>query len=162
MGSFLTERTEIVGVLSPANKGGAAYNTLFVNMSNYQRCTFLVYCGTIAGTNVVMTANSAADNAGTTTTAINCNYRKGTANAANKSYFNAAMASLTTSGLSIDTGNDDNRLYAVEVLASDLTAGQNYVGLEFSNAGNSGFNTSVTAVLSDARHNRAIPLDATV
>lgn len=123
---MLSEETKIVGCLAPVDSGGVAKTGQAVGLGKYDKCTLLVYVGNVAN-DQTLTVEECSTAAGADNVAIAFNYRKASAGAAAKSVLNGALTAATAAGITIANATDDNKIIAVEIKASELSATKPYV-----------------------------------
>ena len=162
MGSYLSERSKIVGCLAPKNVGSTYWVSQPVKLDSYQKATMIIYLGATDGPrNVVMYAG----NTSTVNTAIPFAYGLSNGTAANVE-FSSALSAATTAGISIsNTTYPTGSLCVIEVTAQSLAnaVGTNahFIGVNVGANGTTGYAAIVT-ILSDARFPEASNNTATV
>jgi hypothetical protein len=160
--SQLSQLVKIVGCLAPVDSGGAAKAGAGVSMAKYNHVTFLVYIGNIAN-DQTLTVEECSDSAGTNNVAITIKgYRKATTGAAAKSVLDGALTAFTNAGITLANAADDNKIYALEVDASNLStpATKTFVR-PYLTAGAVALDC-VIAILSEPRYLKDVPPDPTV
>jgi hypothetical protein len=160
--SQLSQLVKIVGCLAPVDSGGAAKAGAGVSLQKYNHVTFLVYIGNIAN-NQTLTVEECTDSAGTSNVAIAIKgYRVATTGAAAKSVLDGTLTAFTNAGITLANATDDNKLYALEVDASNLTTpATKYFVRPYLTAGAVALDC-VIAILSEARYLKDVPPDPTV
>jgi hypothetical protein len=160
MGSYLTERTKIVGAISPqninTNSGGASKP---IKLDSYQKGTLLCYFGVISSDVNVKVYKG---NTTTVGTAMAFNYIISNGAAA-YCELNGTLTAATNAGITVDNATyPTSALLAIEVKGDDLGTNYHFVGINTTaTASNTGF-VSYIWVLSDARNPEANLNHATV
>jgi hypothetical protein len=151
----LAEEKKIVLVASALNLAtGATQETKGINMKNFHRCTFLIDVGTMGGANSTLKAYSGAAD-GTLSSAIAFKYAYGGSTsiwgtiAAGADVLAAETTVTAATGLVIAQATYPNYLLVVEVEATmmDVANSENWLMLEFTDAGGATGLVSVFAVL---------------
>lgn len=138
----LPEEKKIVPILASEDYG-AGVDTDSINMSGYHRATFICTTATIVGDAVLKVYSGAS--AGTKTSALTFNYAWGNADIG--TYTNATTAAdilganATSAALTLTGTAYDDRMLIIEVDASDMDVanGEEWLTIEISSAGTSGF-----------------------
>ena len=163
----LAEDYKVVLVASALNLAtGATQVTKGINMKNFHRCTFLIDVGTMGVANSTLKAYSgAADAALTSALAFKYAYGGSTSIwgtiAAGADVLAAETTVTAATGLVIVQATYPNYLLVVEVDASimDITNSEEWLMLEFTNAGGATGLVSVFAVL-ESRYSKNLSLTA--
>ena len=163
----LAEDYKVVLVASALNlAAGATQVTKGINMKNFHRCTFLIDVGTMGVANSTLKAYSgAADAALTSALAFKYAYGGSTSIwgtiAAGADVLAAETTVTAATGLVIVQATYPNYLLVVEVDASimDITNSEEWLMLEFTNAGGATGLVSVFAVL-ESRYSKNLSLTA--
>ncbi len=153
MGSYLTERTKIVGCLAPVNTNtntAAAMKPL--KLDEYQRATILIYFGVISH-DVNVKVYKGNTNAPLTAMAFNYIQQ----NDATTAYceLNGTLTAATNAGITANATNCANGIIAIEVLGADLGTNYHYVVANCVGAAGATSVMTYIALLSDARHPEA-------
>jgi len=163
----LAEDYKVVLVASALNLAtGATQVTKGINMKNFHRCTFLIDVGTMGVANSTLKAYSgAADAALTSALAFKYAYGGSTSIwgtiAAGADVLAAETTVTAATGLVIVQATYPNYLLVVEVDASimDITNSEEWLMLEFTDAGGATGLVSVFAVL-ESRYSKNLSLTA--
>ena len=143
----LAEEKKVVLVASDLNLAtGATQVTKGINMKGYHHCTFLISFGTIGTSNTVLRAVSGAtDLAPTSDIAFKYAYGAstcifagaGTTPASGADVLAAETTVVAATGLTVLQATYSNFMLLVEVDASDMDVanGENWLSLEFTDAG---------------------------
>lgn len=133
---MLAENFKLVPIMNSANISTGAYSDS-INMKNYHKATFLVSLGAVAGASGVLQVYSGASDAAATT-AMAFRYAHGGA------AIGTALCDVledwtiaATTGWAIGDTAHDNYFAVIEVNASEMTAGHNWLTL-YPNGGTSG------------------------
>jgi hypothetical protein len=118
------ERRHIVGLATPVDTTSTTVNSDVVNMGKFHGGEFLVYFGTITGDTVVVTVEECDDVTPTNSTAIAFNYRQSGVTGTSDAY--GAITAATSSGVTI-SATDDDKILAISVDSSELSAGFPYL-----------------------------------
>jgi len=163
----LAEEKKIVLVASALNLAtGATQVTKGINMKNFHRCTFLIDVGTMGVANATLKAYSGAADA-TLSSAIAFKYAYGGSTsiwgtiAAGADVLAAETTVVAATGLVIVQATYPNYLLVVEVEATmmDVANSENWLMLEFTDAGGATGLVSIFAVL-DPRYTGNLSLTA--
>ena len=119
-----------------------------VNMENYSHLTAIILAGVANGTGQTVTVLNSSDASATGAAAIAFNYYK-TITAAGDVL--GARTAATTAGFLLSHGTVSSTKYVIELDASELTDGLNWVNLTFSGE-TSTTPTSVVYILSGSRY----------
>lgn len=138
----LAEEKKIVPILASEDTG-AGVDMDSINMSGYHRATIIITMATIVGDAVLKVYSGATD--GTKTSALTFHYAFGTADIG--TYTNATTAAdilnadATSAALTLTGTAYDDTMLIVEVDASDmdLANSEEWLTVEISSAGTSGF-----------------------
>lgn len=163
----LAEEKKVVLVASALNLAtGATQVTKGINMKGAHRCTFLIDIGTMGGANSTLKAYSGATDAALTS-AIAFKYAYGGSSsiwgtiAAGADVLAAETQVVAATGLVIVQATYPNYLLVVEVEAGmmDINNEENWLMLEFTDAGGATGLVSIFAIL-DARYTGNMSLTA--
>lgn len=144
-GINVAEMGHVVNILPPVDISGGKTGDVF-SMENYSHATIIVQVGVSAAAFTKILVNECTAFAGTNATAIAYNYYKEeTASGDTLS----AKTAATTAGVT-PTAND-NVFYVIEIDASELSDGYNFVQLQLTNGTNSVI-ASAVAILSGSRY----------
>jgi hypothetical protein len=164
MGSYLSERTKIVSVLSPKNIGSVYSVTQPVKLDTYQKATFIFLYGALDGPrNIVMYKGNAAGAAGSgnVNTAMAFNYAVTNGTAAYVEA-NVTLSAATNTGITVsNTTYPTGSVTVVEVLGQDLGSNYHYVAANVGANGTTNLGAYIV-ILSDARYPEASANMATV
>lgn len=138
----LSQMVKVVSCLAPVDSNGAAKDHGYVSLKNYDKVMFIVQVGNLAG-DVTLTVEEAEDNAGTNATAIAFEYAKATTGAAALSVLDGALTAATSAGITLANASDDNKVWVIEVKASDLTNTRPYVHIATTDPSAAGLINSV-------------------
>lgn len=161
--SQLSQMVKIVGCLAPVDSGGAAKAGAGVSLQKYNHVTFLVYVGNVAN-DQTLTVEECTTSAGANNVAIAIKgYRVASTGAASKSVLDGTLTAFTNAGITISAAApDDNKIYALEVDASNLsTPATKYFVRPYLTAGAVALDC-VIAILSEPRYLKDVPPDPTV
>lgn len=144
------QNVHVVNAMPTANE--AAYEDLFagnpsteiVNLSNYDKATFIIQKAAGATGTAVITVESCDDVTPTTATAIAFDYWTCTSGDTWSD-----MSAATTAGFTTTAGAD--QMYAIEVNASELSGTDKYVRLTATESVDSPVDGTITCILSGAR-----------
>ena len=114
------ERRHIVGLADPVDTTSSTVTSDIVSLKNYHGGEFLVYFGDITGDTVVVTVDECDDVSASNSTAIAFNYRLSGATGTSDAY--GAITAATSTGVTI-SATDDNKILAISIDASELSAG---------------------------------------
>ena len=159
MGSYLTERTKIIGLLTPANtninSGGAGKA---FKLDSWQKATILVYSGVVNGNVTVLLYKGNVTGAVPTNvnTAMAYNYVL-TNGASGYCEMNGTMTAATNAGVTIDNATyATSWLLAIEVNGQDMGTNYHWVGINTSaTAAVYAAGLTYVAILSDSRYPEA-------
>ena len=143
-GTVIAEEFHVVNILPPQSATTALDADVF-NMKNYAHATIIVQFGTTnadAG-NITVEECTAADGTGATALTELFVYAETTAA--------GDTLGARTDDPSIDVSANDNVMYVIEIDASELTAGYNYIQVAYSVPGGATL-ISAVAILSGARY----------
>ena len=161
MSQVWSEINKLVNVSAPfAHVATTSYNTDFVDMENYKKCTFIIATGASAANTPVVTILATTDNS-TTGTLIAFKYRTQclTTNTSSSGDVPSALIDGTTTGFALTTAIAGGS-YMVEVDASTVAAAASncdHVYLTMSTGALGATHTyGITAVLSEPRYPQAI------
>ena len=157
----LAEEKKIVHVVSALNLAtGATQVTKGINMKNFHRCTFLIDVGTMGTANATLKAYSGAtDDVTALTSAIAFKYAYGASTgiwaagggtpASGADVLAAETAVVAGTGLVIVQATYLNRMLIVEVEATmmDVANGEEWLYLEFTDAGGATGLVDIFAIL---------------
>jgi hypothetical protein len=155
----LAEEKKVVLVVSDLNLAtGATQVTKGINMKGYHHATFLISFGTIGTSNTVLRATSGAtDLAVTSDLAFKYAYGSstsifagaGTTPAAGADVLAAETTVVAATGLTVVQTTQSNHMLLVEVDASDMDVanGEEWLSLEFTDAGTCTGLVTIFAVL---------------
>lgn len=144
-GVNIAENMHVVNILPPIDITGGATGDVF-NMANYAHATIIIQIGVSAAafTKILVNECTAADATGATAIAHYI-YKEETATGDTLGARTAVAAAGTTPDAA------DTIFYVIELDASELSAGSNYVQLSLTNGVNSVI-ASAVAILSGARY----------
>jgi len=130
----LSQIAKIVSCVAPIDTAGVARRGAHVNMSKYDHVAFLITVGVTnaAACTITVLAATTSLAAGV---AMGFNYRVATTGAPLVSVLEGVLTTVGAGGLAITQNVDDNKVYVIEVDASELVAPLTnyYVGVNFSN-----------------------------
>ena len=116
-----------------------------INMKNYHSAVFIIQLGALGVADSVLTVTSGAADA-TYTTAETFDYAFGGA-ATGSANCDVLAASTSAATLALLNATYDNYMLVVEIDASAMTDGQEWLSLAFSDPGSATGNANVTAIL---------------
>lgn len=151
---YLAEKSKVCLVGSAVDYNVGNPVTKSINMKNFHRCTFLIDVGTMTAQNVTLKAYSGAEDAGLDSTlAFKYAYGGATSIYLSTGILSDVLAAEVTvvaaSGLVIDQATYPNYLLVVEIDSTimDVASQEEWLTLEFTDAGGAGGLASVFAVL---------------
>ena len=150
-GINIAEEGHVVMVLFPRDiTGGVSQNKGLqrFNMANYAHASIMFLFGVTAAAATALKIYNCQDAAGTGRTAIAFNYYSQTTTASGDVL--SAKTAATSSGIA-SPGDQDGSTYLVELDASELSDGYNWVEVEITAPGSS-ILCSVAAILSGSRY----------
>ena len=161
MRNRLFQNVHVVNAMPAANE--ASYSDLFngnpatkvVNLSNYERVTWLIQKGSGSTGTAVITCQSCSDTTPSVTTAVPFAYWTCTSGDTWSD-----MNTATSTGFTTTAGAD--QVYAVEVNASELSGTDSYVRLVATESINDPVNGTVTCILSGPRYMHEVSQTAIV
>jgi hypothetical protein len=130
--SFLNdELIHVVPALEPQDITSTTTYSDIIGLKEYFGVEFLVYFGNIAGDTIAMTVEECDDISASNTTAIAFSYRESSATGTDSM---GARADATTSGVTV-AATDDDKVFLVDVDASELSDGYPYVRVKLDPGG---------------------------
>lgn len=144
-GITIAEQGHIVNALPPIDISGGATADVF-SMENYGHATIIVQVGVSAAAFTKILVNECTSFAGANATAIAFNYYSETTAAGDTL---STRTAATTAGVTPSANN--NIFYVIELDASELSDGYNFVQVQLTNGTNSVIG-SVVAILSGSRY----------
>jgi len=158
----LAEEKKIVLVASAMNFAtGSPVYTKSINMGGYHLCTFLIDIGTMSGGNATLTVNSGAATATYTTDlafkyaycASSCLWLAAMTTPASGSDILAAETEVTAAtGLEIVQATYLNHMLVVEVDASIMTDGEEWLSLVFTDSSSSAAGLATVFAILEPRY----------
>lgn len=124
--------------------------SLWIDMTNWQRATFIVQKGTGATGTARAVLQSADDDSGTNPTNLACKYRKATSGDSFSSW-----ADAVASGTVITAGED--QVWEFSLSAQELEDDQPFVGFSLAEIVDSEVNGGVTCILTNPAIAQSIP-----
>jgi len=146
-GIVIAEECHVVNILPPVSITGATDSDVF-NMKNFGHATIIAQAGSTnsdAG-NITIEECTAADGTGATALSTTLWTYAETTDSGD-------TLGARTNDVSIDVSANDNIFYVIEIDASELTDGSNYVRLAWSSPGGATL-VSAVAILSGQRYAR--------
>jgi hypothetical protein len=144
-GYNIAEMGHVVNILPPIDITGGTTGDVF-SMENYGHATIIVQVGVSAAAFTKILVNECTDFSGTGATAIAFNYYAEETAAGDTL---SARSAATTAG--VTPSANDTIFYVIELDASELSDGYNFVQLQLTNGTNSVI-ASAVAVLSGSRY----------
>jgi len=141
----IAEEGHVVNILPPVDITGGKTGDIF-SMENYDHVTIIVQVGVSAAAFTKIIVNECTDFAGTGATAIAFNVYKEETAAGDTL---GARTAVTSSG--VTPSANDNIFYVIELDASELSDGSNFVQLSLTNGANSVI-ASAVAILTRSRY----------
>lgn len=154
-GFNLAERAHVVPFRYPVDLDSSqqsAITTDWINMANYGHISIIIALG-VTGAATTITVTTATTNTGTSAAAMAFNYYACTTDSSDVT---GSKTAATTSGFA--TSTNDNIFYIIEIDASELPEGSNFINVSLSDPAAATFG-SVIGVLSGSRY--ASPASAT-
>jgi hypothetical protein len=145
-----TQECQAVNALPPLDIDAAAQTTDWLNLKNATAVFYYVQLG-VTGAASTLTVEEATSSAGASNTAIAFSYRAEETDAGDTL---GNWTAATTSGFAMST--NDNVMYVIRVLASDLSDGSPYVALQLTDPGAATFG-SVLALTTGLRYPQNVP-----
>ena len=148
-GITIAEQCHVVNATPPVDVGGVAKVSDVWDMENYAHASILITQG-VVGNTTTWTLFEATDSTAGTEVAINFDYYAETTAAGDT----LGARTTTTGGTGFASGTNNSTTFVIEVDASQLSDGYNWMRIKSDAAAAS--LVSVTVVLSGARYQQAV------
>jgi hypothetical protein len=138
------ENMKVVPVMNYGDMSSTIYSDC-INMKNYHHCTFLIQLGTLGTASSVLTITSGASDAAYTT-AETFDYAFGGAATASATC-DVLAANTSAATLTLTHGTYDDYMLIVEIDASAMTDGQEWLSVVLTDPGSATGNATIFAIL---------------